>query len=150
MKGASLSLWEFLAPEASRPDAPRTLARFARQGRGSDEALPRFFTSMCRLIDTHRPPSPGGSRLLARGQPPLNLCCIPACRISFLRLNGRLTIPAWGEVEHWSPSRGEGLTEIRDALSASVRMRSVDDWPLAKILDQISGGKPGSVAVFWT
>jgi hypothetical protein len=26
-------------------------------------------------------------------------------------------------------------------------MRSVDDWPLAKILYQISGGKPGSVAV---
>jgi hypothetical protein len=39
------------------------------------------------------------------------------------------------------------LTEIRDALSASVRMRSVDDWPLATILCQISGGKPGSVAV---
>lgn len=26
-------------------------------------------------------------------------------------------------------------------------MRSVDDWPLAKILIQISGGKPRSVAV---
>ena len=39
------------------------------------------------------------------------------------------------------------MTEIRDALSASVRMRSVDDWPLAKILIQISGGKPGSVTV---
>jgi hypothetical protein len=26
-------------------------------------------------------------------------------------------------------------------------LRSVDDWPLAKILNQISGGKPGSVAV---
>ena len=26
-------------------------------------------------------------------------------------------------------------------------MRSVDDWPLAKILFQISGGKPRSVAV---
>ena len=39
------------------------------------------------------------------------------------------------------------MTEIRDASSASVRMRSVDDWPLAKILYQISGGKPESVAV---
>jgi hypothetical protein len=29
----------------------------------------------------------------------------------------------------------------------SVRMRSVDDWPLAKILYQISGGKPRRVAV---
>jgi len=73
--------------------------------------------------------------------------CIPACRIPYLRLNGRLTIPAWEVVYHPNLARGDGLTETRDALSASVRMRSVDDWPLAKILIQISGGKPESVAV---
>jgi hypothetical protein len=28
-------------------------------------------------------------------------------------------------------------------------MRSVDDWPLAKIFHQISGGKPRSVSVPW-
>ena len=33
------------------------------------------------------------------------------------------------------------------SLGVSVRMRSVDDWPLAKILIQISGGKPRWVAV---
>jgi len=42
------------------------------------------------------------------------------------------------------------VSETRDAFSASVPMRSVDDWPLAKILFQISGGKLWSVSVVFS
>jgi hypothetical protein len=37
---------------------------------------------------------------------------------------------------------GDGDRNPRRSV-VSVMMRSVDDWPLAKILHQISGGKPG-------
>jgi hypothetical protein len=45
------------------------------------------------------------------------------------------------------PCERRGIDRHPRCYSASVRMRSVDDWPLAKILIQISGGKPESVAV---
>jgi hypothetical protein len=69
--------------------------------------------------------------------------CILACQTTFLGLNGPLTVPTWEVVDHWNPSRGEGLTETRDASSASVRMRSGDDWPLAKILFRFPGVSQG-------
>jgi hypothetical protein len=39
------------------------------------------------------------------------------------------------------------LTEHRKTRVVSGRLRSVDDWPLAKISYQISGGKPRPVTV---
>jgi hypothetical protein len=41
----------------------------------------------------------------------------------------------------------DGKPKSETPLCDSVMMRSVDDWPLAKILFQISGGKPRSVTV---
>lgn len=46
------------------------------------------------------------------------------------------------------PGNGhEEVTENRDVFNDSVIMRSVDDWPLAKILNKISGGKLRSASV---
>lgn len=46
-----------------------------------------------------------------------------------------------------APGNSGVPTEHRKALVFSGMLRSVDDWPLAKILEQISGGKPRPVAV---
>ena len=47
------------------------------------------------------------------------------------------------------PPRGRvgRCPKLQKPLLPLVWMRSVDDWPLAKILNQISGGKPRAVAV---
>jgi hypothetical protein len=38
---------------------------------------------------------------------------------------------------------GDPVTEIPDAFGVWVRLRSVDDWPLAKTLSRFPGVSPG-------
>ena len=57
-------------------------------------------------------------------------------------LGGDLALD-WPSLRGWT----RRCPKLRKTCVLSVWMRSVDDWPLAKILIQISGGKPRSVAV---
>jgi hypothetical protein len=47
----------------------------------------------------------------------------------------------------WGPWSFGGPNRTPKGAAFSGMLRSVDDWPLAKILKQISGGKPRPVAV---
>ena len=84
---------------------------------------------------------PGGSlrcRPLSSSIPCLHGCCPE------VKCDTHVSTEAaafWGP---WSPG---GTNRTPKGTVFSGMMRSVDDWPLAKILIQISGGKPRSVTV---